>query len=199
MLGRAAQAEEAQLADFHAGVEQDRQRCNIAQFQSDVAAEAWVNESCGGVCEESKSTEAALTLKSASDIIGQANDFEGAREHELTRVQHKRVVGVNFDKACEVGLLNGWVNVRIAMVLEGSEETVESYINAGWLNHPRVVGLKTHSARIDFSTDIAVAQQHMATLSGRSGSIGQTRTTGFLTQSTVLAGVVQWQNFSFPS
>ena len=49
--------------------------------------------------------EAGLALDAGREVVGQGHRLEGAAEHELARVQHEALGGVDLDEAGEVGLV----------------------------------------------------------------------------------------------
>ena len=57
MLSGGAQPEEAELADLHPGPELDRQRCDIGQLERDVTTKARIDETGGGVSQQSEPAE----------------------------------------------------------------------------------------------------------------------------------------------
>ena len=79
------------------------------------------------------------------------------------------------------------------MVLEHPEEPVKAYVNAGGLDQRRLERIKPDPARIDLGSDVPVGEQHDGNLPvpvrcRRGSRYGGSH-----------AGVVQWQNISFPS
>ena len=81
-------------------------------------------------------------------------------EHELARVQDERLVAVRLDQPGQVGLLVGRVDVRVPVVLEDPEEPVEADVDAGRLDHRRVVRVEADPAGVDLGPDVAVGEQH---------------------------------------
>src|SRR5271167_2373780 len=63
MLGGAGQPQYAQLADFHARPQRDRQVGDVGEFQGDVTAEAGVDEAGGGMGEQSQASERRFALQ----------------------------------------------------------------------------------------------------------------------------------------
>src|SRR5882757_981542 len=54
MLGGAGQPQDAQLTDFHARPQRDRQIGDVGEFQGDVTAEAGVDEAGGRMGEQAQ-------------------------------------------------------------------------------------------------------------------------------------------------
>jgi hypothetical protein len=79
-------------------------------------------------------------------------------------VQDKGLVGVNLNVPCEIGLFFGWINVRVLVVLERSEEPVKAHIDTGRLHHRGVEWIKDDAASVDFTANIAVREEHDDTL-----------------------------------
>src|ERR1700730_16190101 len=63
MLGGAGQPQDAQLADFPAGPQGDRQVGDVGEFQGDVTAEAGIDEACGRMGEQSQASEGRFALQ----------------------------------------------------------------------------------------------------------------------------------------
>ena len=57
MLGRAGQAEQAELADLHSGPQGDRQVGDVRQLQRDVAGKARVDEAGGRVRQQAEAAQ----------------------------------------------------------------------------------------------------------------------------------------------
>ncbi len=61
----------------------------------------------------------------------------------------------------------GRVDVRIAMILEDPEVAIEADVDARRLDHVSRKGLQPDPPGGDFSLDVAIREQHAATLSGQ--------------------------------
>lgn len=164
MLSGTGQAEQTQLADLHPGIQQDRQGCDIGQFQGHMPAEARIDEPRSGVGEESEAAETALAFQPTSDVVGKGDDLVGAREHELSGVKHELIAGIHLNEAREVRLLGRRIDVGVLVVLEDPKEFVQSHIHAGRLDHGGVEGFQGDAASVDFGLDIAVTEKHAMTL-----------------------------------
>ena len=57
MFGRTGQAEQTELPNLHPGEEFDGQCRNVGQLEGHMPREARIDEACGGVGEQSKTTE----------------------------------------------------------------------------------------------------------------------------------------------
>ncbi|CAB4689936.1 unannotated protein [freshwater metagenome] len=73
-------------------------------------------------------------------------------------MENEGLIAFSLYSAGEVGLLHGWINHRVFMVFEDSEETVETYIDARGLDHGLSEGLDPHPSGGDLDSDIAVTQ-----------------------------------------
>src|SRR3954469_2527785 len=153
-----------------------------------MSGETGVDEPRGGVSKEPEPPQARLPFEPARDVIGEGDRLVGRAENELAGMQDERLTGRCLDHAGELVLLLGRIDVRIPMILEDAEVAVEANIDAGRLNHGRVIGVDDKPAVVDRGLQITVAQQHAWRLSSAS-----------LARSRARAGVVQWQNISFPS
>jgi len=79
-------------------------------------------------------------------------------------MQDERVVALGFYQPGEISLLNGWVDVRVPMVLEHPEVTIEPDIDAGWLDKFGREWLDLDAARLDLGSDVSVGEQHASNL-----------------------------------
>jgi hypothetical protein len=57
-------------------------------------------------------------------------------------------------------LFDRWVDYLVLVVFKDPEETVQTHINAGGLNHLWFEGLDLNPAGLDFGGDIPIAKQH---------------------------------------
>ena len=69
-LGRGAHLEQGELADLHAGPEGDGQVGHVGKFQGDVAGEARVDESGGGVGQQAQAAEGGFAFEAAGEVVG---------------------------------------------------------------------------------------------------------------------------------
>jgi hypothetical protein len=79
-------------------------------------------------------------------------------------MEDEEIIWRDCDLASEVGLFDRWVDNFVFMVLEDSEEAIKTDINTGGLNHLWFKGLYLNPAGLNFGGNIAVAQEHGATL-----------------------------------
>lgn len=170
LLGGRRQAEEAQLADLHAGPELDGQRRDVAELQGDVPGEPGVDEAGGGVREEPQAAKRALALEAGGDVVGQGDHLEGGSEDELARVQDERIPLLRLDEAGQLGLVLGGVDVGVLVVVEQPEEAVDAHVDARGLQHPGVVGVEGHSSGVELGGDVTVGEEHGRSLPALGGA-----------------------------
>src|ERR1022692_2286226 len=92
------------------------------------------------------------------------------------------------------------VDVRVAVILEDPEVPVQPDVDAGRLDQLRRVRIELDPARLDLSLDVAIREEHPGNLSGPVRCLSEHSTSrGSARQVQGRAGVVQWQNISFPS
>mgnify|MGYP007068565569 CR=1 FL=1 len=155
-LGRAGQAEEAQLPHLHPRPELDGHGGRVGQFQGDVPGEAGVDESGGGVGQQPQAPQARLALQTGGDVVGQGDALVGGAQDELPGVQDEGLVGPDVDEVGQPLLVGGRVDDRVAVVVEETEPTVQAHINGGRLNHLGVVGVEDDPPGVELGADIAV-------------------------------------------
>ena len=79
-------------------------------------------------------------------------------------MQDERLVDGWLDQAGQVGLLDRGIDVRVAVVLEDPEVLINPDVDAGRLDHDRVVGIEDDAARRELGPDVAVGEQHAGNL-----------------------------------
>ncbi|MFT6535107.1 MAG: hypothetical protein ACJAS7_001152 [Alpinimonas sp.] len=121
-----------------------------------MTAESWINETGGRVRQQSKATQRALTFKSSSKVIWQCHLLIGGTKNEFARVQDKRLIGLDLDKAREIGLVLSRIDERILVVIEQPKVAVDAHVNARRLDHLGGIGLKANAPGIEFGTNVAV-------------------------------------------
>lgn len=166
MLGRRAGAEEAELAGLHPRPQLYRQRGDVGQLQCHVAGEAGVDPARGGVGEQSQPAQGASPLEPASHVVGQRDHLVGRREHELPGMQDERLVAVGLDQPGQLRLLDGGVDVGVAVVLEDAEVAVQPHVDARRLDQPGIVRVEPDPAGLDLGLDVTIREQHAGNLPG---------------------------------
>ncbi len=129
-----------------------------------MPAEAGVDEPGGGVDQQAEPSEAGLALEPGRKIVAQGDDLVGGSQDELTGMQHERFLAERFNQTCQVGLVDGRIDVRVTVVLEDPEVAVQTDVHTRRLHHLRVIGLEHDALGFDRGSDIPVGQQHVRTL-----------------------------------
>ena len=132
-----------------------------------MTAEAGIDESRRGVREQSEAAERGLALKPSRDVVGQRHDLVRRCEDELARMQDEGLIRAHLDELREVRLLLRRIDVRVAVILEDAEEAVQAHVDAGGLDHRRVVGVEPHPSGVELGPQVAIGEQHGGRLSAR--------------------------------
>jgi hypothetical protein len=80
-------------------------------------------------------------------------------------VQNEGLPGIDFDSPRQIGLFLGRVDEWVLVVVKQPKELIESYIDAGRLNHPHIERVELDAPRFDLGTNIAVTEKHGMSLS----------------------------------
>ena len=137
-----------------------------------MTGEPRVDETSSGVGQQSQSAQRRLALQAGRHRCGQTHLFPRRTEHELARVQHERVLVADFDQPGQFGLLLGGVDVRVAVVLEHSEEPVKTYVDARRLEHRGIPRLQGDPSLGHLGQDVSVAQKHAPSLMVSGSGLG---------------------------
>ena len=148
------------------GPQLDRQRGDVGELERDVAGEAGVDEAGGGVGDQTQPSQARLALEPRRHVVRQGHDLVGGRQDELPRVQDERLALLDLDQPGELGLLLRGVDHGVLVVVEQPEQPVDPDVDAGRLDHRRVVGLQHHPSGLELGADVAVGEQHAGRLPG---------------------------------
>lgn len=200
LIGRRRHLHETDLTDFHTRVERDRKARDVCQFEGDVSIETGVDEASGRVDEESQTTKGALAFDSCNEIIRHTDAFERGPEHELTRVEHEHAVFGNFDQFGEVSLVDFDVDDASGVIAEYTKQIGEANVDGGWLDQSVIHRIDENSTGSEGFAQTSIRENHV---SYRSWSQGEAADDSLrrppLASAKSSAGVVQWQNISFPS
>ena len=71
-------------------------------------------------------------------------------------MQDEWLIALRLDEPGEVGLLDGRVNMRVAVVLEDAEHPIEPDIHARGLDHRLVKGVEPDPAGGELGADVTV-------------------------------------------
>lgn len=93
VFGRRAEPEEAELADLHARIQDDRQGRDVGELKRDVAAESGVDEAGRRVGEQTESAQARLALDPGGQVVREGDRLECGAQDELAWMQDESVLG----------------------------------------------------------------------------------------------------------
>ena len=102
-----------------------------------MAFEARVDEARGGVGEDAEATERAFAFKTRGDRRIKLHILPCGAERELARVQNPRLVRPDFELLGQLALVLRRIHIRIRMVVEQTEEPVQTHVNRSRLHHLR--------------------------------------------------------------
>ena len=125
-----------------------------------MATETRIDEASRRVRQQTESAQGGLAFEARGDVVGKRDDFIGGTEHELTRVKHERLVGSHFDLTRQVRLICSRVDVRVLVVVEDTEELVETDVDARGLDHVARQRIENDPARVQFGQDVAIREKH---------------------------------------
>ena len=200
LIGRRRHLHEADLTNFHTRVERDRKTRDICQFERDVTVEAGIDESGSRVNQETETTKGALAFDSCNEIIRHTDAFERGPEHELARVKHEHTVFGNFDQFGEVGLVHLDVDDAGGVITEHPEQVGETDVNRGGLDESVIHRLDENPTSRQGLAQTPIRENHEPHRSWSEVTGSDDRPCGPpLASALSSAGVVQWQNISFPS
>jgi hypothetical protein len=117
-------------------------------------------------CVSRPSLPKELGFQTTCDVVGKRDHFEGRRQDELVGLQDEGVLALGFDQPGQVGLFDGEVDVRVAVVLEDAEVPVQPEVDAGGLDQLRFVRVELDPAGLDLGLDVAIGEEHAGNLPG---------------------------------
>ena len=109
-------------------------------------------------------TEARLALDATDQIVGHADAFEGAAEHELAGVQHEHAVSGELDglgERCHVVL---HIDDPGGVVAEHPEQVADAHVDRRRLHGMIVERLDDDAPFGDLFTQRSVGKDHVPTL-----------------------------------
>ena len=203
LVGRSGHRHETHLTDLHARINGDREIRYVRQLERDVTVEAGVDEAGRRMDEKSEPTERALSLDPRDEVAGDGDSLERGAQHEFARVQHERFVTGNFNELGQIGEVLLHVDDRRRVVAKHAEEVRHLHVDRRRLQARLVERVDDDATSCDGFADAAVGENHrprtLVSLAPRRPerpeAIRRTRWYDFVGS----AGVVQWQNISFPS
>ena len=124
--------------------------------------EARVDESGGGVDEQSEPAEARFPLHAADEIVGHRDPLKGGAKDELAGVEHERLRAVlgHLDELGEAGLVGFDVDDGGGVIAEHPEEMGDPNVDRGGLDELVVVGVDHDPTGGDLLANRAVRQDH---------------------------------------
>ena len=134
-VGGRGHAQEAHLADLHAGYSVMGRLATLPSSSGDATREPGVDEAGGAVDEQAEPAEGALAFDSGDQVVGQADDLGGGAEHELARVEDEGVVVVDLEGGRWVGEVLLHVDDRRGVVEEHPEQrSRRRSTDDGWMH-----------------------------------------------------------------
>lgn len=100
--------------------------------------------------------ERALPLQPRREVVGERDDLVRRGQDELPGVEDERLVAVRLDLTGQVGLLDGGIDMRIAVVLEHPEVAVQPHIDARGLHHRSVERVNANPPGIDLGPEVLI-------------------------------------------
>ena len=98
---------------------------------------ARVDEARGGVGKDAETTERAFAFKTSRDGCIELHILPCGPERKLARVQNPRLVRPDFELLGQLALVLRRIHIRIRMVVEQTEEPVQTHVNRSRLHHLR--------------------------------------------------------------
>ena len=201
-VGGRGHGHEADLANLHSRVDRDRQIRHVRQLEGDVPVESGIDEPGCRMDEKSESPERTLALDTRDEIVGDGDALQRRPEHELARVEHERLPRINLHELGEVGEVLLHVDDGSRMVAKHTEKVGDLDVDRRWLDTRLVERFDDDATSRNGLANAVVGENHRSrTLvkvapNGRGhGYSVAVRWYDFFDS----AGVVQWQNISFPS
>src|SRR5581483_2740858 len=111
-------------------------------------------------------------------------------------MQDKRIVAFGLHQPGQVRLFDRRIDMRVAVVLENPEVPIQSYIDTRWLDQFGSIRIELDPPGLDLGSDVSIGEEHAGNLPGPVPCLSEVAADEFRGAG---AGVVQWQNISFPS
>jgi hypothetical protein len=121
-----------------------------------VAGESRVDESGGGVRQQSEPAERGLALEPGRDVVRERDELERAAEDELAGVQDERLQRGGLDQVRQLGLVLGRIDERLLVVVEEPEVAIQSHVHTRRLDHLGFPRLEPDASGVDLEADVAV-------------------------------------------
>lgn len=108
-VGGGTHGEKRDLADFHAGIQPNRQIGDIGEFQRNVTLEAWINIARCRMDNQAQPAKRAFSFDAAYEIIAKFDALNRVAKNELAGVDNKWLVS-DFHQLGQVLLNDFGVN-----------------------------------------------------------------------------------------
>ena len=156
MLSRATQTEETQLTNLRTRPQHNRQSRHIRQLKRHMPRKTRINKTSRRVSQKTQTTQRRLTLQAGSHIIRQRHLLIRRTQHKLTRMQNKRLIRSHLNQARQILLRLSRINMRVLMVIEQTEETINPHVHTCRLNHRLIERIKNDAPISNLLTNIAI-------------------------------------------
>ena len=110
--------------------------------------------------------ELLLAATASEEFGGFGAAVLATKRHLIHRIGHASIPLLFPVGLVLVGLVLRGVDDRVLVVVEQPEEPVQPHVHAGGLDHHRVPGVEHDPAGVDLGADVAVGEQHAATVVG---------------------------------
>ena len=102
-----------------------------------MTLETRVDEACGGMRENTQAAQRALALQSGGNCRIKLHILPRGAERELARMQDPRLIRPDFELLGQLALVLRRIHIRIRMVVEQTEEAVQTDVDRRRLHHFR--------------------------------------------------------------
>ena len=122
--------------------------------------ETRVDESRGGVSEDAESSKRTLAFESCRNRRIKLHILPRGAERELARMQDPRLIRPDFELLGQLTLVLRRIHIRIRMVVEQTEEAVQTDVDRRRLHHFRGPRIERNMAVSLCGENVAIGQQH---------------------------------------
>ena len=99
--------------------------------------EARVDEACGGMRENTQAAQRALAFQAGGNRRIKLHILPRGTQRELTWMQNPRFARSHFELLGQLALILSRIDIRVRMIVEQAEETVQTHVNGSRLHHFR--------------------------------------------------------------
>ena len=154
---------EGDLPDRHALVERKREAGDVGEFECQGAVPSGVDESGGGVNEQSDAAQRAFAFETGDYRVVKGDALQGVAEDELTGVQDEGLIVGDLNHLVKVGDIFTEVYVWRGGVAEHEHFVVEMEVNRCGLHIGGIKGRYADPSALNLVSDALVAQYHYIT------------------------------------